>query len=155
FMPPQGILLIAAYLPASWEVRFIDENLRSTTDAAYAWADAVLVTGMHIQRAEINRINDEAHAHGKLTVIGGPSVSGCPEFYPDLDVLHVGELGDATDRVIERIDLDPSRPARQLRFETVERLPLGRFPAPAYDLIRLDRYFIASVQFSSGCPYTC
>ena len=28
FMPPQGLLLIAAYLPADWEVRFIDENIR-------------------------------------------------------------------------------------------------------------------------------
>ena len=24
FMPPQGLLLIAAYLPANWPVRFID-----------------------------------------------------------------------------------------------------------------------------------
>ena len=28
FMPPQGLLVIAAYLPANWEVRFIDENIR-------------------------------------------------------------------------------------------------------------------------------
>ena len=28
FMPPQGILLIAALAPARWEIRFIDENIR-------------------------------------------------------------------------------------------------------------------------------
>mgnify|MGYP003693851319 CR=1 FL=1 len=28
FMPPQGLLLIAAYLPTNWPVRFIDENIR-------------------------------------------------------------------------------------------------------------------------------
>ena len=27
FMPPQGLLLIAAYLPETWQVRFIDENI--------------------------------------------------------------------------------------------------------------------------------
>ena len=27
FMPPQGLLLIAAYLPESWPVRFVDENI--------------------------------------------------------------------------------------------------------------------------------
>src|SRR5262249_58702445 len=27
FMPPQGILLIAALLPAEWQVRFVDENV--------------------------------------------------------------------------------------------------------------------------------
>src|SRR5438309_7349117 len=27
FMPPQGILVIAAYLPKCWNVRFVDENI--------------------------------------------------------------------------------------------------------------------------------
>src|SRR5512132_4364926 len=27
FMPPQGLLVIAAYLPERWEVRFVDENI--------------------------------------------------------------------------------------------------------------------------------
>ena len=27
FMPPQGLLLIAAYMPEHWPVRFIDENI--------------------------------------------------------------------------------------------------------------------------------
>jgi hypothetical protein len=27
FMPPQGLLLIAAAVPAEWQVRFIDENI--------------------------------------------------------------------------------------------------------------------------------
>ena len=29
FMPPQGLLLIAAYMPEEWPVRFIDENIRN------------------------------------------------------------------------------------------------------------------------------
>ena len=31
FMPPQGLLLIAAYLPANWPVRFVDENISPAT----------------------------------------------------------------------------------------------------------------------------
>ena len=38
---------------------------------------------------------------------------------------------------------------------TRERLPLDRFPIPAYELVSFDYYFIGSIQFSSGCPYTC
>jgi hopanoid C-2 methylase len=155
FMPPQGILVVAAYLPKEWEVRFIDENIRSAKPADYRWADAVIVSGMHIQRSQINRINDLAHRHGKLTAIGGPSVSGCPEYYPDFDLLHLGELGDATDRMIEYMDLQTERPDRQIRFETTERLPLNEFPVPAYHLIDLNKYFIGNVQYSSGCPYRC
>ncbi|MGA1264911.1 MAG: B12-binding domain-containing radical SAM protein [Prochlorothrix sp.] len=155
FMPPQGILVVASYLPAEWEVRFIDENKKPATAADYRWADVVITSGMHIQRPRINRINELAHRHGKITVVGGPSVSGCPEYYPDFDLLHIGELGDATDAMIEHLDHGIDRPERQIRFETKERLPLDEFPVPAYEKINLNQYFLANVQFSSGCPYHC
>jgi radical SAM superfamily enzyme YgiQ (UPF0313 family) len=129
--------------------------MRRATDRDFAWADAVFVSGMHVQRRQIEDINRRAHRHGKATVLGGPSVSGCPEYYPDFDYLHLGELGDATDRIIAMIDADPRRPPRQLRCTTKERVPLTDFPVPAYHLARLDRYFLGSVQFSSGCPYRC
>ena len=154
-MPPQGLLVTAAYLPESWEVRFVDENSRTATAADFRWADAVFVSGMHIQQSQIHDVITRAHAHDRTVVVGGPSVSGCPEYYPDADLIHLGELGDASDRLIEQLDRDPRRPPSQRRFETVERLPLASFPAPAYHLIPLREYFIANIQFSSGCPYSC
>jgi len=155
FMPPQGLLLIAAYLPQAWEVRFVDENRQPATDADFAWADAVLMSGMHVQRRFIDDINSRAHRHGKLTVLGGPSVSASPDYYPDVDILHLGELGDATDAVITYIDEQTARPSRQLAFSTAARLAMTAFPSPAYDRIDLRNYFLGSVQFSSGCPYLC
>ena len=101
FMPPQGILLIAAILPEHWQVRFIDENMQPATARDFAWADAVFVSGMHIQRRQIEGIRARAHGVGKVTVLGGPSVSSCPDYYPTFDYLHVGEIGDATDDLIE------------------------------------------------------
>src|SRR2546428_11747115 len=65
FMPPQGLLVIASYLPESWEVRFVDENSRRAVDGDFAWADAVFTSGMHIQRGEIVDLIRRAHAHGK------------------------------------------------------------------------------------------
>lgn len=155
FMPPQGILVIASYLPESWDIRFIDENIKPAKQSDYRWADVVIVSGMHIQKPQINRINELAHRHGKLTLVGGPSVSGCPEYYPDFDLIHVGELGDATDQVIEYIDLHHERPSEQQRFITGDRTPLSAFPIPAYHLLNMDEYFLGSVQYSSGCPYRC
>jgi radical SAM superfamily enzyme YgiQ (UPF0313 family) len=155
FMPPQGLLAVAAYLPESWEVRFVDENSRRTGDEDLRWADVVFLSGMHVQRPQIHDVIERVHAAGKPVVLGGPSVSGCPEFYPDADILHVGELGDATDRLIEYLDHRSDRPRSQLCFETATRLPLSDFPTPAYDQIRLGEYFIANIQFSSGCPYAC
>src|SRR5215475_8262296 len=73
FMPPQGLLAVAAYLPPTWEVRFVDENSQPATAADFQWADAVFVSGMHIQRAYIDDIIARAHHEDAVVVLGGPS----------------------------------------------------------------------------------
>jgi hopanoid C-2 methylase len=155
FMPPQGILVVAAYLPSAWRVRLVDENIRPANEADYAWADTVFVSGMHVQRDEIVTIGRRARGLGKVSVLGGPSVSSCPEHYPDFDYLHIGELGDATNALIAALDTGARPPPHQTVFTTKERLPLVDFPQPAYDMIEGRRYFLGNVQFSSGCPYQC
>ncbi len=95
FMPPQGLLLIAAYMPATWQVRIVDENIAAATEADFAWADAVLISGMHIQAPQIRDIHQRAKALGKVTALGGPSVSAAPEMYPHIDYLHLANLARA------------------------------------------------------------
>jgi radical SAM superfamily enzyme YgiQ (UPF0313 family) len=155
FMPPQGLLVLAAALPSSWQVRFIDENLKAASASDMAWADVVMVSGMHIQKDQIHDICRRAHAAGKVTALGGPSVSAMPEAYPDFDYLHVGELGDATEALVARLESDVARPAFQERFVTVKRRDLADFPIPAYELADVRQYFMGSIQYSSGCPYDC
>ena len=155
FMPPQGLLVIAAYLPENWEIRFIDENIRRTTADDFLWAEAVFVSGMHIQRPQLNDLCNRAHDYNLAVAIGGPSVSACPDYYPTFDYLHVGELGDATDRLIARLAEDPSRPEQQEIFKTDDRLEMTSFPIPAYELADIKHYFLGSIQYSSGCPYQC
>ncbi len=154
-MPPQGLLVIAAALPPSWQVRFIDENLRPAERADFAWADAVFVSGMHAQRRQIDDVRRRAHTAGKTAVLGGSSVSACPQDYPAFDYLHVGEMGDATDELVARLERDPSRPDEQVVLVTRERRDLTDFPLPAYELAELERYLTGSIQYSSGCPYQC
>jgi hypothetical protein len=57
-----GLLVIANYLPGSGSIRFIDENVTRARAADFSWADAVLVTGMHIQAAQIHDICERARA---------------------------------------------------------------------------------------------
>jgi radical SAM superfamily enzyme YgiQ (UPF0313 family) len=155
FMPPQGLLVIAAYMPENWEVRFIDENMKLATAADFLWAEAVFVSGMHIQRSQMNEICHRAHGYDLPVAIGGPSVSSCPEYYPSFDYLHCGELGDATDRLIDILAADTRRPDRQVVLKTADRLDMTKFPIPAYELADIPRYFLGSIQYSSGCPYQC
>jgi hopanoid C-2 methylase len=155
FMPPQGLLVIANYLPATWEVRFIDENMQRAATADFEWADVVFVSGMHIQASEIHDVCRRAKACGKVTALGGPSVSAAPEKYPEFDYLHIGELGAATDYLIARVAATLEPPPKQVRYCSRSRLPLQDFPLPAYHLVRLDRYLLGTLQFSSGCPYLC
>jgi hopanoid C-2 methylase len=155
FMAPQGLLVIAATLPSDWQVRFIDENIEPARTEDFLWADAVFVSGMHVQKPQIQAIRRRAQALDKTVVLGGSSVSACPESYPEFDYLHIGELGDATDELIAQLARDASRPVRQVVLTTRERRELCDFPIPAYELAQLDRYFIGSIQFSSGCPYQC
>ncbi|WP_028812498.1 cobalamin-dependent protein [Streptomyces flavidovirens] len=144
FMPPQGILVVAAWLPSHWQVRVIDENVRAVSDEDLRWADAVFVSGMHVQRHRINTLTRRAQAQGKLVVLGGPSVSASPQWYPEPDILHVGELGDGTEQLIMRLDQDARRPVAQEVYRTTNRLSMDRFPVPAYDAIDVRDYFLAA-----------
>jgi len=155
FMPPQGLLLLAALLPEGWEAKFVDENIRPVEEAEWAWAEVVFLSGMHIQRPHIDDLNRRAQARGLLTVLGGPSVSSAPEYYPELDVLHCGEVGDGTAELFRRLERSVERPERQEVFRTARKLGMTELPSPAYHLIRMDQYLLGSVQYSSGCPFTC
>jgi radical SAM superfamily enzyme YgiQ (UPF0313 family) len=155
FMPPQGILVVTALIPEEWEIKFVDENIQRVTPEEFAWADAVFVSGMHIQRHRIHDLTRRAHDAGKVVALGGPSVSSAPDYYPDIDLLHCGEVGDSTLRLFQRLDETVERPEQQIIYRTVERLPMSDFPTPAYDRINVRDYLLGSVQFSSGCPFTC
>jgi hopanoid C-2 methylase len=74
---------------------------------------------------------------------------------PGIRLPAAGRACGATEKLCIRLDRDPARPARQIVVRTGERRGLTDFPMPAYELAQLDRYFLGSIQFSSGRPYEC
>jgi len=109
---------------------------------------------MHIQRQQMNDICRRA-LRSDLPVAIGALQSVLPRLLPLVHYLHVGELGDATNDLIARLARDPSRPERQVVLKTADRLDMTQFPLPAYELAELRKYFLGSIQYSSGCPYQC
>src|SRR5260370_3910548 len=49
FMPPQGLLVIAASVPAGWQGRFVDENIAPAKLQDFSWADPGFVSRMNVQ----------------------------------------------------------------------------------------------------------
>ena len=68
----------------------MDENVRRLESHHLEWADAVFFSGMHPQKARLNRLLQESNARGRLTVVGGPSANIWPEYYPAADAVHQG-----------------------------------------------------------------
>jgi hypothetical protein len=93
-----------------------------------------MVSGMHIQAPQMHDIAARAKAAGKVTVLGGASVSGAPEPYPDFDYPGAVERDTALRRLSERAVLTRML-CRELleakgRFASARR-PRGLSPAAA------------------------
>src|SRR5262249_57245729 len=54
--PPLGLMTVAALLPATWEQRLIDLNVRRLTHADIAWADLVFASAMIVQQDSLRQI---------------------------------------------------------------------------------------------------
>src|SRR5260370_31430802 len=48
FMPPQGLLLLAAYLPEEWQGKIVDQNIRRPTAEEFEWGGEGVVTRQHM-----------------------------------------------------------------------------------------------------------
>ena len=66
-----------------------------------------------------------------------------------------GELGDATDALIARLDESVARPEAQEVFTTTSAPRSTTSPSPRTRPSTCAQYFVANIQWSSGCPYRC
>jgi len=154
FMPPLGLITIAAMLPEKWDIKLVDLNLRPATEAEWDWADMVMMSGMIVQRKDFMARIKEAKSRGKKVVVGGPYVSSCPELFEaagaDFIVQDEGEI--TLPMLIRAIE----NGAESGRFTSGGNKPdMSTTPVPRYDLLEIDAYSVMPVQFSRGCPFNC
>jgi radical SAM superfamily enzyme YgiQ (UPF0313 family) len=152
-LPPLGLVTVAAILPQTWEFKLVDRNVRSVTEAEWAWADMVILSAMLVQQADFLDQIREAKRRGKQVAVGGPYPTSVPKEAEaagaDYLILDEGEL--TLPLFVEAIE----RGDRQGIFRATEKPDVTSTPVPRFDLLDLDAYDSMSVQFSRGCPFQC
>lgn len=149
--PPLGLMTIGALLPASWNTCLVDTNVERLKGSHLAWADVVLLSGMHAQQQDLISITRQCRARGLRTIVGGPIASSVPAAAQEADCVVIGEAEDLIIELARDLESGSLHPIYQAdRYPSMEQSPL-----PDLSLIRMNRYSTMTIQFSRGCPFNC
>ncbi len=153
-MPPLGLLTVAALLPASWNLRLVDTNVRPISNDDWEWAELVICSAMLVQKRDLACCIAEARLRNLPVAVGGPFASSTPDA-PELQqanylILDEGEI--TVPLFLEALE----RGERGGRFSALGHKPdITNSPVPRFDLLELAAYGVMAVQFSRGCPFQC
>lgn len=148
--PPLGLATLAALCPPDWQVTVVDENVEPVPLAPEA--DIVGVCGMGVQFPRQSELLAYYRSRGHYVVAGGSYASLCPEkFAPLADTTIAGEA----EYIWPAFCHDFAAGAPKCLYRETGTVALADSPTPRFDLLKLDLYSTASLQFSRGCPYLC
>src|SRR5437588_11946900 len=54
--PPLGLLTVSSLLPAHWNKRLVDTNVRRLTEADLRWADVAMLSGMLVHKQDLQQL---------------------------------------------------------------------------------------------------
>lgn len=149
--PPLGLLTVAALLPAAWEKRLVDLNVRPLADRDLAWADCVFISAMIVQRDSVRDILARCRRLGVRTVAGGPLFTSAPADFPEADHLVLGEAEVTLPPFLA--DLAAGRAGHL--YAAGRRADVRETPIPRWELIDPRHYAAMNIQYSRGCPFDC
>jgi radical SAM superfamily enzyme YgiQ (UPF0313 family) len=153
-LPPLGLATVAAILPQDWEYKLVDRNVRTVTEAEWAWADMVILSAMIVQKDDLLDQIREAKRRNKPVAVGGPYPTALPDEAAgagaDFLILDEGEI--TLPLFVEAI----AKGQTSGTFRSDGEKPDVSFtPIPRFELLEFDAYAEMSVQFSRGCPFQC
>ncbi|RII28858.1 MAG: B12-binding domain-containing radical SAM protein [Geobacter sp.] len=149
--PPLGLLTVAAMLPAAWDKKLVDMNVRPLSDKEIEWADYVFISAMTVQRESAQEVIARCRRLGVKTVAGGPLFTTCHEDFPAVDHLVLGEAELTLPPFLADLQRDEPRHL----YADEERADLRTTPMPLWDLIDVGNYAAMNIQYSRGCPFDC
>jgi radical SAM superfamily enzyme YgiQ (UPF0313 family) len=148
-----GALSAVAGMCGDHNVTLVDENVEEIDWDALAHYDIVGITGMIVQKERMREILSRLKEMQVFTVVGGPLVSVDEGFFEFLcDVRFIGEAETTWPTFLD--DFSRGRPTAS-RYEQEKPTDMTTVPKPRFDLLKVDRYASAAVQYSRGCPFQC
>jgi radical SAM superfamily enzyme YgiQ (UPF0313 family) len=149
--PPLGLLTVAAMLPANWEKRLVDLNVRPLKDRDLAWADYAFISAMTVQRESTYEVINRCKTVGLKVVAGGPLFTAEHEKFTDVEHFVLNEAESTLAPFLRDLELGHPR-----RVYTSQEYPdIQQTPAPLWELADRKRYATMSIQYSRGCPFDC
>jgi radical SAM superfamily enzyme YgiQ (UPF0313 family) len=149
--PPLGLLTVAALLPQQWQLRLVDENIRSLTEQDFIGVDLVFISAMNVQKTNVNELITRCRIHPVTLIAGGPLFTHEHEQFPDIDHFVLNEAELTLPPFLEDLQ---SGNAKRL-YQTDQFADLRTSPIPRWDLVNPRDYLFGIVQYSRGCPFQC
>src|SRR5919199_64945 len=162
FIPPLGIITVAALLPEDWEIRFYDRNVKEESDADWEWCDIVILSAMLAQKQDFLAQIQKAVRLGKKVAVGGPFPTSVPEAAIKAGahylILDEGEV--TVPLFLEALakqekEASVTNAEEPSIFRALEKPDVSTSPMPRFDLLERDNYLMMAIQFSRGCPFNC
>jgi radical SAM superfamily enzyme YgiQ (UPF0313 family) len=140
-------------LPADWEIRLVDRNVRFETEADWDWCDLVIISAMVIQKDDLRSLIQTGFTRGKKVAVGGPYPTSVPEFALESGAHYL--ILDEGECTIPQFLAALERGEERGVFRSPEKPDVTQTSIPRFDLLDLDAYMAMTVQFSRGCPFQC
>jgi len=149
--PPLGLLTIATMLPADWEQKLVDMNVKTLRDKDLENVDFVFISAMVTQKNSAKEVITKCKKRGIKVVAGGPLFTSEYEDFDDVDYFVLNEAEITLPIFLADLDKDEARHIyRSKEFANILSTPL-----PRWDLFNMNKYVSMSIQYSRGCPFNC
>ncbi|MCH7964342.1 MAG: B12-binding domain-containing radical SAM protein [Bacteroidetes bacterium] len=149
--PPLGLLTIASLLPEEWSKKIVDLNVNDLNTKELEWADYVFLSAMNVQEESVREIVEKCKQVGVKIVAGGTLFTQEHERFPDIDHFVLNEAEITLPLFLEDLKQGAPNPV----YQTTEFADVTESPLPFFELVNMDDYIYAIIQYSRGCPYMC
>ncbi len=149
--PPLGLLTVSRLLPNDWEKKLVDLNVTNLNPEDVEWADYVFISAMNVQAEYAKKAIEYCKRFNKKVVAGGPLFTHEFEKFPEVDHFVLNEAEITLPIFIK--DITNGKP--QKYYTIGDFADVTQSPLPDWNLIDLNKYAYAIVQYSRGCPYRC